>query len=98
MARVLAQAHVGDDEQVRVGLLDRARGELDHALVVPGSRALVVLVRRDAEEQHGRQAQRRSRSGLVDRPRDRQPVDAGHGVNRCPPTTPAAPLETGLHE
>ena len=40
---VLAQAQVGDDEQVRVGGLDRARGELDHALVVPRARALLVL-------------------------------------------------------
>ena len=42
---VLAQAEVGDDQQVRVGGLDRARGELDHALVVPRARALLVLAR-----------------------------------------------------
>ena len=46
VARVLAQAQVGDDEHVGVGVLDRARGELDGALVVPGARALLVLVRR----------------------------------------------------
>ena len=40
VARVLAEAHVGDDEQVGVRGLDRARGELDDALVVPGARAL----------------------------------------------------------
>ena len=58
VARVLAQAHVGDDEQVGVGVLDRARGELDDALVVPGARALLVLVGGDAEQQHGGDAER----------------------------------------
>ena len=48
VARVLAQAQVGDHEQVGIGGLDRARGELDDALVVPRARALLVLGRRAA--------------------------------------------------
>ena len=32
--------------------LDRAGGELDNALVVPGAGALLILVRGDSEEQH----------------------------------------------
>ena len=82
VARVLAQAHVGDDEHVGVGLLDRARGELDDALVVPGARALLVLVRGDAEEQHGGDAQRGGLARLVDGGGDREPVDARHGLDR----------------
>ena len=73
---VLAQADVGDDEQVGVRLLDRARGELDDALVVVGARALLVLLGRDAEQQHRRDAERVRLAGLLDRVRDRQPVDA----------------------
>ena len=37
---VLAQAHVGDHQQVGVGVLDRAHGQLHHALVVVGAGAL----------------------------------------------------------
>jgi len=51
---VLAQADVGHDEQLRVRLLDRARRELDDALVVVGAGALGVLAVGDPEEQHGR--------------------------------------------
>ena len=43
---VLAQADVGDDEQLGVRVLDRARRELDDALVVVGAGALGVLARR----------------------------------------------------
>jgi hypothetical protein len=88
VARVLAQAQVRDDQDVGVGVLDRPRGELDRALVVPGARALLVLVRGDAEEQDGRDAQRRGLARLGDGARDRQPVDAGHGSDRGPSFEP----------
>ena len=65
---VLAQAHVGDHEQVRVRLLDRARGELHDPLVVPGAGALGVLAGRDPEQQHRRD--RRARRAR--RPRRRR--------------------------
>ena len=57
--------------------LDRARGELDHALVVPRARALGVLARRQAEEQHGRDAERVRDPGLLDGAVDREVVDPG---------------------
>ena len=70
VARVLAQAQVGDHQQVRVRGLDRARGELDDALVVPRAGALLVLVRRQAEQQHARDARAR-RPRRPPRPRRR---------------------------
>ena len=88
VARVLAQAQVGDDEHVGVGILDRARGELDGALVVPGARALLVLVGGDAEEQDGGDAQRVGLARLGDGARDREPVDAGHGADGSAPIEP----------
>ena len=66
---VLAQAEVGDDQQVRMGGLDRPRGELDHALVVPRAGAFGVLARRQPEEQHGGDAERVRRSRPPRRPR-----------------------------
>ena len=53
VARVLAQTQVADHEQVRVGLLDRTRGELHYSFVVPRARAFLVLGRRQPEQQHG---------------------------------------------
>ena len=44
--------------------LDGARGELDDALVVPGARALLVLVGGQAEEQDARDAERGALAGL----------------------------------
>ena len=78
VARVLAQAHVGHDEQVGVGLLDRADRELDDALVVVGARALLVLVVGDAEQQHGRDAEGGGGARLLDGVGDREALDAGH--------------------
>ena len=95
VARVLAQAHVGDHEQVGVGVLDGPRGELDDALVVPGARALVVLVGRDAEEQHAGQPERARLARLGHGLRDRQALHAGHRPDR---RAPAALLQAGLDE
>ena len=75
VARVLAQAEVGDHEQVRVRGLDRARGELDHALVVVGAGAELVLGGREAEQQHGGDPERVGDPGLLDRAVDAQVVD-----------------------
>ena len=83
VARVLAQAHVGDDEQVGVRVLDRARGELDDALVVPGARALLVLVRRGCRTAARPGCRARAASPASSTARgDREPVDAGHRVDR----------------
>ena len=90
VARVLAQAQVGDHQQVRVGGLDRARGELDDPLVVPGAAALLVLGRGQAEQQHRGDPERGGLAGLLDRAVDAQVVDPGSdaiGVRRSPPAT-----------
>ena len=83
VARVLAQAQVGDHQQVGMGGLDRARGELDHALVVPRARALLVLVGRQAEQQHAGDAERGARCPP---PRRRRRSRGG----RCPAATGSA--------
>ena len=67
------------------GLLDRARGQLHDALVVPRARALLVLGRGQAEQQHGRDAEIRRLSGLVHGVGDRQAVDARHRLDRLAP-------------
>ena len=79
---VLAQADVGDHQQLRMRLLDRPRRELDDALVVVGTAADGVLLGRDAEQQHRRQAEGRGFAGLAHGLADRQPVDAGHRRDR----------------
>src|SRR5436309_2361785 len=43
VACVFAQADVGDNEQLGMGVLDRARGQLHHPFVVPRARSLLVL-------------------------------------------------------
>ena len=63
---VLAEADVGEDEQLGVRGLDRARGELDRAVVVPGAGAVGVLLGGDAEEQDGRDAERVGGARLLD--------------------------------
>ena len=88
---VLAEADVGHDEQLGMRLLDRARRELDDALVVVGARALGVLAVGDPEEQDGRQAERLRGARLLDGRRDAQAVDARQRGDRL-----AAGL--GLHE
>ena len=75
--------------QVRVGLLERAHGELHDALVVVGAGALLVLLGGHAEQQHRRDAERVRLAGLLDRVRDRQPLDAGHRLDRRAPSSPS---------
>ncbi len=45
-----------------MGVLERAHGQLHHALVVVGARALLVLLGRQAEQQHGGHAGLRGRA------------------------------------
>ena len=54
VARVLAEADVADDQQFRVGVLQTADRLLDDAVAGLGAAAALVLVRREPEEQHGR--------------------------------------------
>ena len=80
--RVLAQAQVGDHEQLGVGGLDGAGGELDDPLVVPGARAVLVLGGRQAEQQDARHAERGELARLLDRGVDREVVDPGERGDR----------------
>ena len=82
VAGVGAQAHVGDHDQLRVRLLERSNRELDDALVVVGARALLVLLGRQAEQQHGGDAELVRLSGVLHGLGDRQPVHARHGGDR----------------
>ena len=75
---VLAEADVGHDEQLGMRLLDRARRELDDALVVVGARALGVLAVGDPEEQHGGQAR-----ALAPAPPPRRPRRCSGGRRRA---------------
>ena len=70
VGRVLAQAHVGEDQQLGHGLLDRARGQLHDALVVPGARAVLVLLGRDRRTASPRRGRARRPRGPPRRPRD----------------------------
>jgi hypothetical protein len=89
---VLAEADVGHHDEVWVGVLDRARGELHDPFVVVGAGALGVLGVGDAEQQDGGQAQRGGLAGLLDGARDRQAVDARQRRDR------GAAGARGLHE
>ena len=64
---VLAQQTSVIDEQFRMGLLDRPRGELNDALLVPRARAFLILGRRDPEQQHRGDSQRLRAPPLGDR-------------------------------
>ncbi len=79
---VLAQAHVGDHDELGVGVLERPDGQLDHALVVVGAGRALVLLGRQAEQQHRRHAGGVGGARLLDQVRDRQPVDARHRPDR----------------
>ena len=76
--RVLAHAYVGDHEEIGVGLLQGSDGELDDPLGVVGARAGLVLLTRDAEEDHGADAGRLDLRRLGDELGDREPLHAGH--------------------
>ena len=65
-------------------LIARVASWID-ALVVPRARALLVLVRRQAEQQHARDAERRGLAGLLDGAVDREVVDARQRRDRRPP-------------
>ena len=54
--RVFAQADVGDQQQLRKARPQRAERLLDDAVVDPGAGALVVLLLRDPEQDHGADA------------------------------------------
>ena len=79
---VLAQAHVGDDEEIGQGVLQRADRALDDAVVVEVLLPDRILRRGDAEEQHRRNPRRGGPLRLLDRLIDRELADPRHGGNR----------------
>ena len=75
-----------------MGLLDRPRGELDDALVVPRAGALLVLVRGDAEQHEPGDAAVDQLARLADGLVDAEAIDAGHRTDRL------AAVQAGLDE
>ncbi len=57
-AGVLAEAHVGDDQQIRGPLLDLADRLLHGSILRPGLRTLLILLVRQAKQEHRGNAQR----------------------------------------
>ena len=84
VARVLAEADVGDERQAGHLGAQRPQRPLHDPVVLPGARALLVLLLRDPEEEHGPHAERRELGrlahDLVDRAL-RDPVEAGDGTD-----------------
>ena len=79
---VLAEADVGHDEQLGVRLLDRARGELDDALVVVGAGALGVLRSGIPKSRTAGRPSACGVAGLLDGRGDAQAIDAGQRGDR----------------
>ena len=80
MVRVFAQADIGDDDQVGRGGLDGAHGLLDDAVRRKILQADGIFGRGDAEEHHGRNAQRNNFARFGGQLIDGKLVDAGHGT------------------
>ena len=79
---VLAQADVGDHHQVGQRLLDRAHRARHDAVVAVRLRAGRVLLLRNAEQDHRRDAEIAHRAALLHRLVDRQLRDARHRADR----------------
>ena len=82
VVHVLAQADVGDHDQLGHLVLDGADGELHDAFGVVGAAGRRVLVRGDAEQQDGRDAEPLDLAHLGQQVADRELVAAGHGGDR----------------
>ena len=79
VARVLAEADVGHHEEIGDGLLHRAYRLLDDAVLRVGLGAARVLLRGQAEEQHGRDAHGRGVLALLEQLVDGQAELSRHG-------------------
>src|SRR5205809_361452 len=97
VAGVLAEAHVGDDEQIRHGVLHGADRLLDDAVVGVGFRPAGVLVVGQAEHQHRGDAVARDVLGLSHQLVDGEPELSRHRADRL---AHAATVhgEHGIHE
>src|SRR3989441_1143875 len=88
VARVLAQAHVGDDEEVGHRVLHGAHRLLDDAVVGVRLRAARVLLRRDAEEKHAGDAHAGGVLALLDQLVHREAVLTRHRRDRLAHAAP----------
>ena len=79
---VLAEADVGDQDELRLLAPQRAECALDDPVVLPRARALLVLLLRDAEEEQGLDAEGRELPRLDARAR---PRTAGRSRRDRPP-------------
>ena len=82
VVHVLAQADVGDHDQVGCLVFDGAHGELHDALGVVGAARRRVLVRGDAEQQHRRNAETLDLAHLGQQVADRELLATGHRGDR----------------
>ena len=97
VAGVLAEAEVGDHDQLGVRLLDRLGRELDDTLVVPRPGPFFVLGGRKPEQEHRWNFQLRRLASFGHGVRDREPVDPGHRRDRFTPVDPVRD-EHRIHE
>ena len=81
MAGVLAEANVGDDDQIEFGLANGFDGALHDAGGRRGFRAGFVLVFRDAKEDHSGNAEPFDFAALLHQLVRRLLIDAGHGAD-----------------
>src|SRR5438105_1048875 len=82
VAGVLAEADVGDHEQVGHGVLHGPHRLLHDAVLRVGLRPAWILLRGDAEQQHARNAHARGVLALLDQLVDREAMLAGHRRDR----------------
>src|SRR5437763_1654802 len=82
VARVLAEADVGDDEQVRHRVLHGAYGLLHDAVIGVGLGATRILLRGNTEEQHAGDAHAGGILALLDQLIHGEAVLAGHRRDR----------------
>jgi len=81
VARVLAEAQVGDHEDVGHLVLDLLDGPLDDPVLPKGARGVLVLLVGDAEEHHRRDAQVLRLLHLLEQAIDGHLEVAGHGLD-----------------
>ena len=74
---VLAEAHVGQEHELRIRPAQSPQRTLDDPVLVPGAGAVLVLLLGDPEEQKGAHAEPRRLLGLGDEILDRVPAHGG---------------------
>ncbi|OQC23584.1 MAG: hypothetical protein BWX71_02025 [Deltaproteobacteria bacterium ADurb.Bin072] len=80
VVRVLAEAHVGHDQELRGGILDAAHGLLHHAVLVVGRGAGGILHTGDAEQEDSRYPLRGDLPGKRGQLVGGVPELTGHGL------------------